>query len=58
MEERVETEAVWQEAHDRLLSYIRRHVPSIQDAEDILQDVFARVHQNPSKVQDARSVSA
>ncbi len=58
MEERVETEAVWQEAHDRLLSYIRRHVPSIQDAEDILQDVFARIHQNLSKVQDARSVSA
>ncbi len=37
---------VWTQLHERLLSFIRRRVRDQSDAEDILQEVFARVHAN------------
>ncbi len=38
------TEDVWSEFRQRLYSYIRARSRSSQDAEDILQDVFIKVH--------------
>lgn len=52
-----ETERIWKELHERLLSYIRRRVSSDQDAEDILQEVFARIHANLHRLSDADSVT-
>ena len=37
---------LWTQLHERLLSFIRRRVRNQSDAEDILQEVFARVHAN------------
>ena len=37
---------LWTQLHERLLSFIRRRVRDETDAEDILQEVFARVHAN------------
>ena len=37
---------LWTQLHKRLLSFIRRRVRDETDAEDILQEVFARVHAN------------
>ena len=44
--------------HDRLLAYIRNRVDSTDDAEDILQDVFTRVHENLDTVKDDQSITA
>lgn len=38
------TELVWQELNTRLKSFITHRVPDEQSAEDILQDVFLKVH--------------
>lgn len=38
-------EALWRGMHDRLESFVsRRGTPSVQDTEDIVQDVFLRMH--------------
>lgn len=38
------TEQIWHNLHDRLLRTIRRHVADEGSAEDILQDVFLKIH--------------
>jgi RNA polymerase sigma-70 factor, ECF subfamily len=38
------TEDIWHGLHDRLLRTIRRHVADAASAEDILQDVFLKIH--------------
>ena len=40
------TDQIWQEFSDRLRSFILRRVRSEHDAEDILQDVFWKIHNN------------
>ena len=58
MEHSAQTDRVWQEMHERLLSYIRNRVNNVHDAEDILQDVFFRIHQNLKTVKDDQSITA
>jgi RNA polymerase sigma-70 factor (ECF subfamily) len=53
-----ETERLWEAMHERLLSYIRGRTASSEDAEDILQDVFLRIHTNLHRVQESQSVTA
>jgi RNA polymerase sigma-70 factor (ECF subfamily) len=38
------TEDIWHGLHDRLLRSIRRHVADAASADDILQDVFLKIH--------------
>ena len=57
MDERDRTEAVWQEVHDDLLAFIRRRVRSLPDAEDILQDVFLRIHRNIQGMDEVQNVA-
>lgn len=40
----ISAEILWNEMHNRLLGFICRRVPDCDDAEDILQDVFVRIH--------------
>ena len=35
----------WTSFHDGLLRYLRRRLPTEADAEDVLQDVFLRIHE-------------
>ncbi|HXV59102.1 MAG TPA: RNA polymerase sigma factor SigZ [Vicinamibacteria bacterium] len=51
------TEAVWREFHQRLRSYLRKRVANEADAEDLLQDVFTRIHENAHRLGELRSVS-
>ena len=44
----IDSEAVWSAFHDQLFGFVRRRVASDDDAEDIVQDVFARVHSRPT----------
>jgi RNA polymerase sigma-70 factor (ECF subfamily) len=41
-----EAEGIWYEFHDRLRAFIARRVDNQADEEDILQNVFLRVHQS------------
>jgi RNA polymerase sigma-70 factor, ECF subfamily len=51
------TEAVWREFHQRLRSYLRRRVANDADAEDLLQDVFTRIHANVHRLGELQSVT-
>lgn len=53
-----ETGKIWSRMHERLLAYIRRHVATVQDAEDILQDVFVRIHANLHRLRDTETITA
>jgi RNA polymerase sigma-70 factor, ECF subfamily len=47
-----DTSAIWSEFGDGLKGYIQRRVGSPDDAEDILQDVFVRIHVGLRRVDD------
>ncbi len=44
---------IWQEFHKALLTFIRSKVRSDEDAEDILQNVFIKIHKNITTVKDS-----
>jgi RNA polymerase sigma-70 factor, ECF subfamily len=48
-----EAEGIWYEFHDQLHAFIARRVDNEADAEDILQNVFLRVHQKLGTVHHA-----
>jgi RNA polymerase sigma-70 factor (ECF subfamily) len=47
-----DTQQIWSEFGDRLRAFIARRVDSDADAEDILQDVFLRIHRHAGAVKD------
>lgn len=51
------TEAAWEELHGRLLSFLRARVRNDADAEDLLQDVFTRIHANAGRLTEVDSVT-
>jgi RNA polymerase sigma-70 factor (ECF subfamily) len=53
----VETEALWSELRTRLLSFLRRRVATPEDAEDLLQEVFTRIHENAAALEEVESVT-
>jgi RNA polymerase sigma-70 factor (ECF subfamily) len=53
----VETEALWRELRTRLLSFLRRRVVTPEDAEDLLQEVFTRIHENAATLGEVESVT-
>ena len=50
------TERVWEEFHMPLQQFIRRRVSDEATAEDILQDVFLRIHQHMDTLKDVRKL--
>lgn len=53
-----DSEAIWREFHDRLLAFIRRRVPSLEIAEDVLQEVMLRIHRHAAELERASAVGA
>ena len=51
------TDSIWREFSHGLQGYIRRRVSSAADAEDILQDVFLRIHTNLSGLNDQQRLA-
>jgi RNA polymerase sigma-70 factor (ECF subfamily) len=45
------TEAVWREFHERLRAFVSRRVARVADVEDILQEVFLRIHRGIDSIQ-------
>lgn len=52
------TEAVWQQFHGCLKGFIRRRIANEHDAEDILQEVFLRIHANLPQLETSENVNA
>lgn len=48
-----DTEAIWRTLSDRLRQFIRAHVRSETDADDVLQTAFLRIHENIGRLRDA-----
>ena len=52
------TEALWDEFHTRLHHFVARRVSDPADAEDIVQEVFVRLHQKIDTLQDDQRLHA
>lgn len=52
------TEAVWQEFQARLHAFVLRRVKAPADADDIVQEVFVRIHGNLDKIQKEDRLAA
>jgi RNA polymerase sigma-70 factor (ECF subfamily) len=51
-------EPLWTHLHDRLYRFICSRLPDEDDAEDILQDVFLRIHDRLDTVRDAQKLES
>lgn len=58
MEQKANTHGIWHEFHERLLSFIAGRVQTVADAEDILQDVFVRLHKHRDRLDEIENVTA
>lgn len=52
------TEQAWEAFHAPLLQFIRRRVPDEATAEDLLQEVFLKIHQQGASLRDARRLES
>lgn len=48
----ITTESVWREFSDRLRGFIGRWIPSAADVDDVLSDVFVKVHSRIDTLED------
>jgi RNA polymerase sigma-70 factor (ECF subfamily) len=53
-----DTEEIWRMLSDRLRQFIRSRVVSVADAEDVLQSVFLRIHQNVHRLRQSDRLEA
>ncbi len=52
------TEQVWQQYHSKLHGFIQKRVGDAADAEDILQDVFMKIHSRIGTLRDSEKIHA
>ncbi len=52
------TEQIWDAFHTPLQQFIRRRVPDDPTAEDLLQEVFLKIHQHIGGLKDARQLES
>ncbi len=50
--------ATREDLHDRVLTFVRRRVPSPDDAEDIAQEVMLRIHRHSAELEHADRMTA
>ncbi len=50
-----QTESLWRAYRGQLLAFVRRHVDDDATAEDLLQEVFLRMHRNPDEPANPRA---
>jgi RNA polymerase sigma-70 factor, ECF subfamily len=54
----IHTEALWQDMHTTLKRFIVKHVTDESSADDILQDVFMRIHTHANSLKDAAKLES
>ena len=52
------TEEVWENLHQNLLAFAERRVGGRADAEDVVQDVFVRIHTGLARLREADNIHA
>lgn len=52
------TEQIWETFHSPLLQFIRQRVPDEETAEDLLQDVFLKIHQQIEGLKEAKKLES
>lgn len=52
------TEKVWEAFHPRLMQFIRTRIPEEQSAEDILQEVFLKIHTRIDTLRDEEKLQS
>lgn len=52
------SEEIWNKYHSNLLAFIRKRVTSKAEAEDILQDVFVRIHSRIKTLEDGEKLES
>ncbi|MCH2223737.1 MAG: RNA polymerase sigma factor SigZ [Crocinitomicaceae bacterium] len=52
------TEAIWKDFASQLLGFIKARVHSPENAEDILQDVFIKIHQQSNHLNDKTKLTS
>src|SRR5712692_8979740 len=54
----ITTEKVWEEFHPKLQQFILKRIPDEQSAEDILQDVFLKIHTRINTLRDEEKLQS
>src|SRR5256886_13625607 len=54
----IKTEQIWDEFHSPLEQFIRRRISDETTAEDILQDMFLKIHQHMETLRDVRRLES
>ncbi len=57
-EPKLGTETIWREFHERLRAFISRRVSRPADVEDILQEVFIRIHRSVDSLHNRERLAA
>jgi RNA polymerase sigma-70 factor, ECF subfamily len=57
-QENNDSQVVWEDFHGRLRSFVSRRVKQPADAEDVVQEIFLRIHRNLSTVKDEARLPA
>jgi RNA polymerase sigma-70 factor, ECF subfamily len=57
-QENTDSQGVWGDFHGRLRSFVSRRVKQSADAEDVVQEIFLRIHRNLSTVKDEARLPA
>ena len=50
------TELIWGDFYDKLLGFVKSRVNNDENAEDILQEVFIKIHKNSSQLKDQKKL--
>lgn len=56
--DQLRVEALWHTFHQRLHGFLTKRLPSEVDADDVLQDIFLRIHKGIGGLQDGQQVQA
>jgi RNA polymerase sigma-70 factor (ECF subfamily) len=51
-----DTQAIWRQVHDRLRAFVMKRVANEAEVEDILQEVFLRMHRKLDSLKDPRRI--
>ena len=52
------TDEIWGKFSDRIRRFVLRHVRDYHDGEDILQDIFLKIHNNIGSLNDRTKIEA
>jgi RNA polymerase sigma-70 factor (ECF subfamily) len=57
-QENADSQGIWEDFHERLRSFASRRVKQPADVEDVVQEIFLRIHRNLSTVQEEARLPA